>query len=474
MDELYVQSKVTEKCDYYRRNVMFMQEILYDALIITMNEKREILNRSALVIEGKNILEIGDSETMLKKYPKAYRRDCRGKVIIPGFINLHTHQTLSIIRGSAEDLGTAPAYTKSVPQGQSLSIDESRIMATLGAVEAVRFGSTYIVDMYTNCETNAVAFENVGIKAAVCEMVHDMDFYSLYKHEYHIDEAMGDALLERNIRLIEKWRNHEKIDCCIGLHAPDTCSKVFIQKILKIQEHYNVPIATHLAQSPGEVARIHAYAGGLSPTAYYAELGVLDRQLYAAHCIYVNDDDIRLLSDHHVNVVHVPEGNAKGGMVAPIHKMRNTGINLTMGTDNGSADMIDAMRISLCIGRVMAGRYDDPTTMQVLEMATINGAKAIGKEKEIGSLEPGKHADFLVLDYRKSHLIPCLNPLGILLHTAIGSDIEDVYINGRKIVEHGKVLTIDEEILLKEAQMVAKKQWMAVNQDINPEYILNL
>lgn len=450
-----------------------MAVLLKHASIITMNDRREILNDHALVIENDRILEIGESDAVEKKYPAAEKTDCRGKVLLPGFINLHTHQTLSMARGISEDLGTAPAYTKSVPQGQSLSVQECRTMAALGAAEAVRFGSTCLVDMYANCVTNAEAFETIGVRASVSEMLHDIDLYQVYRQVYETDEKMGEELLQRNVDAIEKYSSHPMIDCCLGLHAPDTCTEEYIGKILDLQEHYQVPIALHLAQSRGEVKRV-ADCGGASPVRFLDKMGVLTRRVFAAHCIFVDDADIRILSDRKTNVVHVPEGNAKGGLVAPVHKMRNTGINLTMGTDNCSADMIDAMRISLCVGRVMTGRFDNPTTMQVLEMATVNGAKALGKEKEIGSLEAGKKADILVLNYRKPHLIPCLNPLGILLHTAIGSDIETVFIDGKKVVDQGRLLTVDEESLIREAQEVARRQWLAVNHEIDPKLFLVL
>ena len=268
-----------------------MSIILKHAAIITMNEKREILNDHALVIENDRILEIGENDVVESKYPAAEKIDCRGKVLLPGFINLHTHQTLSIARGVSEDLGTAPAYTKSVPQGQSLSVDECRTMAALGACEAVKFGSTYLVDMYANCVTNAEAFESVGVKASISEMIHDIDLYQVYRQVYEKDEKMGDELLQRNIDAIEKYVSHPTIDCCLGLHAPDTCTREFIEKIMDVQEQYQVPIAVHLAQSKGEVKRVAEYVG-TTPVKFLDEMGVLEKQVFAAHCIFVDDEVI--------------------------------------------------------------------------------------------------------------------------------------------------------------------------------------
>lgn len=450
-----------------------MVTVLKSAEIITMDEERKIWNNASLVIENEQIVAIDTDEKIGKSVQADRVINCRGKVLLPGFVNMHTHQTLSIIRGVAEDMGTAPAYTKSVPQGYQLSKEESYIMALLGAAEALKFGSTYILDMYTNCDVNAKAFEALGIRANVCEMVHDMDFSTLYKREYQISEKLGEELLNRNIALIENWREHPLIETCVGLHAPDTCSAAYIKKILDIKDKYHVKVATHLAQSVGEIKQVQKISNGCSSVEFYEKNGVLGRDLIAAHCIYVNEKDIGLLRDNKVNVVHIPEGNAKGGMAAPLKDFLDNDINITLGTDNGSADMIEVMRMGLCISRVLTEGFS-VMPMEMLEMATINGAKAVGRDKEIGSLEVGKLADVLVLNFRKPHMIPCLNPIGNILHTALGSDIEQVFINGEMVVENGKLVKINEDELLEEAQKIAERRWLAVNHDLNPYYFLNL
>lgn len=450
-----------------------MITIFKSALIITMDPERKIWNNASLVIQDDRIIAIGRDEEIEAKYHPDVIKDCKGKVLLPGFINLHTHQTLSIIRGVAEDMGTAPAYTKSVPQGYQLLPQESETMALLGAAEAVKFGSTYICDMYTNCEASAMAFRKIGIRASVCEMVHDMDFSTLYKRVYQVDETLGEEILQRNIQFIERWEKDSLITPCISVHAPDTCSASFIRKIMKLKEKYGVKLAVHLAQSKGEIEQVQKVTGGKSPVEFFYEMGVLGSDTLAAHCIYVNDTDVNILSRTHTNIVHIPEGNAKGGMVAPLEQFRSKNINITLGTDNGSADMIDAMRIGLCINRVRTNSFSI-MPLNMLEMATINAAKAIGRQNELGSLEEGKLADLLVVDFHAPHLIPCLNPVGTLIHTGLGSDIEQVYVNGKQVVDQGKLINIDEQEVLKEAQLVAEKKWLNVNKGINPYFFIHL
>ena len=311
------------------------------------------------------------------------------------------------------------------------------------------------------------------MRSCVSEMLHDMDFFSLYKHEYIRDEHLGDLLLERNIELIENWKGNPLVDVSLGLHAPDTCTINYIRKILDLSKKYKIKISTHLAQSRGELQRINQITGGKSSVQFYDDNGVLSEDLIAAHCIYVDEKDIQLLSERNVNVVHISEGNAKGAMAAPLNKFRKNNINVTLGTDNGSADMIEVMRTALCIGRVVSNSFE-PYPMDLLEMATINGAKAIGRENELGSLEIGKLADVLIIDFKKPHMIPCLSPVGNLVHTGLGSDIETVIVNGEIVVQNGVCLKVDEEYFLREAQKIAEKKWLAVNNKINPNYFLKL
>lgn len=453
-----------------------MALILTGGLIVTMDKDRRGLKNSAVVVEGNRIKEIGDAKEMLKKYGEnSTVVDCEGKAIFPGFINIHTHQTLSIIRGVAEDMGTAPAYTKSVPQGPFLGKEDCYVMAMLGAVEAMRFGSTLIADMYTYSHQNAEVFGKVGLRAMVCEMTHDMDFFGLPTSDYHVDKALGEELLQSNIDLIEKYNGsyNGRILCDFGPHAPDTCSKEFIMRIGDLSRKYNIGMSTHLAQSPREVRRIKEISG-LSPTKYMEECGIFDSKFtVCAHGIFCDDDDIEILAKHkNVSIAHAAEGNAKGGMVAPISKMRKKGVNVGIATDNGAANMIETMRIALCSGKVLTNTYNDPVAMDVLEMATINGAKALGLENELGSIEVGKKADFVVVDYNKPHMVPCVDAVGTLVHTGLGSDVDTVIVDGEIVVQGGKVLTVDVDQLLKDAQSVAKRKWLEVNPGMNKTYML--
>ncbi len=451
-----------------------MDMILDGAMIVTMDSAKNVYKDYAIAVEGDKIAAVAPREDIFARYPHIKNvRSCKGRVIFPGFVNIHTHTTLSIVRGVADDMGTAPAYTKSVPQGQLLSEHESQVMATLGAVGALRFGSTLIANNYTYSLSNVKAFSSLGMRAMVSERLHDVVFFGLAEGIYRQDEAMGQQLLQNNIDLIEAWdgKDNGRIRCCLGPHAPDTCTPGFLRQIADLADQKKVGLATHLSQSKGErnnIQRLH----GTTSARYLDDCGILRPDLVAAHWIYVTDDDIQLLAKRGVHMAHAAKGNATGGMAAPMMKIREAGINVGIATDDGRVNMIDVMRMALCSARMLAGSCTQPQPMDILEMATMGGARAMGMEKEIGSIEVGKKADFVIIDYRKPHLTPCVNAVGNLVHTAQGNDVETVIIDGSVVVDDGKVLTIDTDALMREAQEIACRRWMEANDTVDPRLML--
>ncbi len=446
-----------------------MDCIFKNAMIVTMDAERRILHDGAVVVRGDRICAIGDTKEMLCSNPDITDvRDCTNKVIFPGFINIHTHATLSIIRGVAEDMGTAPAYTRSVPQGDLLSEYESSVMAALGAAEALRFGSTLIADNYTYSAKNAEVFSSLGMRAVVSERIHDIEFYGLPRGIYERNEKLGDKLLQKNIDLIEAWdgKDNGRIHCVLGPHAPDTCTPEYLRCVADLASQRHVGLATHLSQSRSELNNINKLYH-MTSARYLYENGILTSSLVAAHAIFVTEDDIALIAKSGTSIAHAAEGNAKGGMVAPLMKLKAAGVNVGIATDNGSADMIEVMRTALCSARVLTDSCTSPQPMEILEMATINGAKALGMENEIGSVEVGKKADLVIVDYSRPHMIPCINAVGNLIHTGLGSDVDTVMVDGNILVDNGRMLTVDLPSLLKEAQAVAKRKWYEVNDTLD-------
>lgn len=447
--------------------------ILYDGMIITMDAEKHCYQKKAIVIDQNKIIGIEDQETIFEKYKANDVKwvDCKGKVIYPGFVNTHIHTAQSIVRGVAEDMGRAPSYTSSVPQGDDLTDSESYVFSMLGAMGALKFGSTIISDNYAHAAANAKAFDELGIRAIVSERVHDMIFYGLADGKYEKDDELGQELLDKNLELLETYRDPEgRIKACLGPHAPDTCSKELLIKIGEYAEKYHVPITTHLDQSRMEKARVLSEYG-VSSAELMKSCGLLNDRLLAAHGVFLAEDEMELLREAGVHLVHIPEGNAKAGAIARIADMQEMGINVVIGTDNGAANMIENMRMALVSGRILKGCITKPAPIDILRMATGNGAKALMMADKIGSIEVGKYADLVIVDYDKPHMTPCTNAIGNLIHLGLGNDVDTVIVNGEIVVEKGIVLRVDEKEIMRDARRIAQLKWSKSNPDLDKKYM---
>ena len=447
--------------------------ILYDGIIVTMDSECSVYKDAALVIEENKIKQIGDKNTILEKYKdsETCKISCKGKVIFPGFVNTHIHTAQSIVRGAAEDLGRAPSYTALGPQGDDLSEEESYVFSLLGAATALRFGSTLIGDNYAHSKANAKAFETLGIRAVVSERVHDMVFQKLASGVYEKDEALGNELFEKNMELFEKYPDKNGlITPCLGPHAPDTCSKELLLRIADMAQKYQVPITTHLAQSQQELDRVQEVYG-VSSTKLMRECGLLNDRLMAAHGVFLKETDISELAKAKANIVHIPEGNAKAGSIADIKNIKKKGINVTIATDNGAANMIENMRMALVAGRIRNHCIAEPKPQEMLTMATVNGALALHMKDRIGSLEEGKLADIVIVDYDNLHMTPCTNVVGNLVHLGLGNDVETVIVDGKLVVNQGKVLAIEEKEVMRDARRIAELKWLKANPDLEKKWM---
>ncbi|MEM4234741.1 MAG: amidohydrolase [Candidatus Methanomethylicaceae archaeon] len=437
--------------------------ILRGVTIITMDQNRRIFATGALVIEDDRILWVGDEDEIPSYLQDVQAEYLPGRVVLPGFVNLHTHAALTVLRGVGDDIGIAPAYSPKVPQGIYLTPEDVFCFSLLGGLEAVQFGTTCIVDNYIYEEQAVKAFDELGLRAVVSERLHDADLFLLPQGRYEFDLSRGMELLEQNIRLFETWngKRNGRIWVRFGPHAPDTCSPGYLKQILAASEEKRAGLVIHLAQSRREVQQI-SERGEKTPVKYLNKFGFLGDFLIAAHCIYLTEDDKKLLSESGTNIVHLSTSNAKSGMLAPIIDLKNLGANIGIATDNMTGDMIEAMRFAVCLARI---RAEDPQVLRcidVLEMATVRGAQALGLENEIGSIEVGKKADIVIIDFRKVHLNPIVDPIANLIYNGLASDIERVYVDGRLVVENGYSTQVDCDEIIREAQERARILWEKV------------
>lgn len=382
-------------------------------------------------------------------------------LIIPGLVNVHTHTILSMVRGVAEDLGFAPAYTPGIPQGHMVSEEEAVALARLGALEAMLAGSTLINDTYVHTDVTLPAMADLGLRVFSCNRIHDVDFSGVSKGRWEHRTQIGERTLNQALGLAQRF--HGRADARTGVqlaaHAPDTCSTPFLREVAQAARRTGLRVQTHLSQSTVEVARIRE-RDGCSPPELLEEVGLLNDRLVAAHCIHLSDSDIARVGRSGLHVAHIPKGNATGGTIAPTRRLVQAGAKLTLATDNMHADMIEVLRWGLCMGRVQTGRVEDSWQPEhMLHAATEGGAAAMGMESEIGRIAPGFRADLVAVELRRPHLVPHNDALGTLVHTGMGRDVSHVVVEGEVVVEDFRPTRCDMEEVVRAGAAAAAALW---------------
>jgi 5-methylthioadenosine/S-adenosylhomocysteine deaminase len=410
-----------------------------------------------LAVQGSRIAALGKGPA-----PAAKKRlSLGGHVVTPGFVNAHTHSALSMVRGVAADLGFAPSYTKGIPNALDLTPGDAIALTRLGAMEAMCFGSTLLGEHFVHVDACLPALAEMGLRVHASLRLHDVDFRAVATGRWNFDAAAGGALLRRNVDLYDAWNGKQdgRIAVQFAAHAADTCSEPFLTQVAVEAGRRKAIVNTHLGQSKIEVERVQARTGK-TPAQVFESVGLLNERLLCGHCIYVDEPDMQRMASAGAHVVHIPKCNAASGRLAPTPQLAKAGLNLTLATDTQHGDMVELMRWAIATARVQVGAVDeDWQPRHAFAMATINGAKALGLAGEIGTLEAGKRADFVVFDFRRPHLVPNVNPLGNLVHTAQGRDVSMVFVDGRCIVEDGRPTLVDGDEILREARKTLEKLW---------------
>lgn len=441
-----------------------MQETPFDILIegatvLTGDAAQPVLAPGRVGVRGNRIALVEAAAGPAPAAAETVRAE--GHVLTPGFVNVHTHAILTMVRGVAEDMGFAPAYTPGVPHGHEVSEGEAVALARLGALEALKAGSTLINDSYVHQHLTLPAIADLGMRAWGCGRIHDVDFSRVHLAEWEYSDAIGQETLDLAERLFEDCHGGAGglMGVHLAAHAPDTCSRAQLVRVRELRDRLGLRVATHLCQSRMEVETVLA-RDGMRPPELLEDVGLLDDRLLSAHCIHVTEEDIARIGRAGMWVAHIPKGNATGATIAPIAELRAAGARIALATDNMHADMIEVMRWGLNVGRIRAGRIsDDWQPHHLFEMATMGGARAMGLDAGIGAITMGRKADMVLLDYRQPHLVPVIEPLGNLMHTAQGRDVRHVIVDGRFALRDGRSTRADESEILREAQAAAEALW---------------
>jgi 5-methylthioadenosine/S-adenosylhomocysteine deaminase len=419
------------------------------------------INDAAIGIVGGRFAFVGPRRDLLPGTTATERLDATGQLALPGLVNVHTHTILSMVRGVAEDMGFAPAYTKGVPQGHMVTEEEAIALARLGACEAMLFGSTLINDTYVHTALTLPAMAELGLRVFSCNRIHDVDFAGISEGRWEFDAKIGAAKLAEAEALIQRFHGGAEARTGVQLaaHAPDTCSTQFLKQVKALSDRTGIPVQTHLAQSKVEVANIQAREKK-TPAELLDEVGLLNDRLVAAHCIHLTGSDIARIGRAGVQVAHIPKGNATGGTIAPTRALVEAGAKLCLATDNMHADMVEVMRWALCMGRVQRGAVEDSWQPEhMLAAATLNGAAAMGMAGELGAVAPGYRADCILLDLRRPHLVPHNDPLGTVVHTAHGRDVRHVVVEGEVVVRDFRPTRADLDEICRKGSEAAAALW---------------
>jgi 5-methylthioadenosine/S-adenosylhomocysteine deaminase len=438
--------------------------VIHDATIVTADDAGTIHHGAALVVDGGRIAAIGATPEVLAAHPAAERVDARGRAVLPGLANAHTHLSRVIARGIYEDL--SPPHTPPFTGGLArlptpvLSADEERTMVLLGALEAIRSGTTLILEESAGVDGYAAALVDTGLRLLLCERAWDRAHASIGQFgPFEVDRALGDGGLERVARLHRRWNGAAggRVHTGLAAWAPDMCSPALLARLRTLQDELGVLATVHLNQIWGEVAAVQEQRG-LLPTEYLAHEGFLSGRLIAAHCRCMTAEEERALGAAGAAVAFNSAIAARRGLSPRAHELERAGCLITLGTDNMAEDMVDVMRTALFMERVRRQNGRQPTPEDVLTWATRNGYRALGVP-DGGWLAPGNRADLIVIDLRRPHLTPALRVVSDLVHNAQAGDVESVMADGRWLMRDRRVLTLDEPALVAEADRVARAAW---------------
>ena len=433
--------------------------LLTGGSVVTMDGSGRVLTPGAVAVAGTDIVAVGDAAAVATAVVADETIDTTGSVVLPGLVNTHTHAPMVMYRGLADDLALMDWLEQYIfpAEAKTVTAEFVRVGTSLAALEMIRSGTTTFVDMYYFEEAIAEATVNAGLRAVLGQ--------SVIQFPTPDAASPGDALA-RAEAFIAAWRDHDLIVPAVAPHAMYTLDEASLLAARDLGLRYQVPILIHLAETEEE-SRIAHERFGQSPTAFLDAIDFWRPSVLAAHGVWVSTEDVAILRRRGVGVSHNPESNMKlASGTAPVPAYLEAGVDVGLGTDgaasNNDLDMFEAMRMASLLHKLQSG---DPRTLDAataLAMATIGGARAIGLEAMIGSLEPGKRADIIVVSMTAPRQTPMYDPISHLVYTTRGDDVHMTIVNGRVLMRARRVVSLDEAAVLSEARELAKTVRAAV------------
>lgn len=425
--------------------------LIQGVTVFTMEEPETIIENGEIAIKGDRIAAIGPCGSTAAGDQAARVIDGSHMIALPGFINCHTHAAMTLLRSYADDLPLMEWLSEKIwPIENNLEPDDIYWGTMLCCLEMIKSGTTTFADMYFIMNQTALAVEKCGLRACLSRGM--------------VGNGPNAALaLEESVDFFKEWNGKAggRIKVMFGPHAPYTCTPAYLRQVIELAGKYGAGLHIHVAETRDEVKQINTDYGK-TPVGYLDDIGLFQLPVLAAHCVHVDAKDIEILARNNVGVAHCPESNMKlASGAAPVADLLKAGVNVGLGTDgaasNNNLDLLGEMRSAALLQKFCTG---DPTVMPAstaLRTATASGARVLGLTGEIGLLKEGMKADLILIDKRQPHFYPQHNLTANLVYAAHSSDVDTVLVDGRILMENKKVLTIDEEEVMREVQLRAER-----------------
>jgi len=423
-----------------------MNILIKNASVLTMSGDIGLVDNTNIAIENGRIKSIG---LVPEDFKVDKVIDGKDKLVMPGLVNSHTHIAMSLFRNYADDLPFWPWLTERImPLEEKLVSEHVYWGSMLSIVEMIKSGITSFADMYFFMDDVAKAAEETGIRASLSVGLSD--------------SGDQEQKIKNTQEYFDNWNGkaNGRITVMAGPHAPYSCGPSFLSKVIDMASERRMGIHIHLSESKKEVEDSYNNYGK-SPIKHVNDLGLFDLSTLAAHCVHLSDDDINILANKKVSVANNPGSNLKlGNGFARVEDMIKKGVNVCLGTDgsasNNNLNMFEEINLAALVNKALKGDTTSIPATTAVKMATINGAKALGLDKEVGTLEVGKKADIIIIDLNKPHFYPRYNLISSLAYSAQASDVETVIVDGNILMENYELKTVDIEKVMFNAERCAK------------------
>ena len=428
--------------------------VVIGGTVLTENDTRQVLSPGAIAINGTDIVEVGTPADIAARYNAAQTIDARDQVVLPGLINTHTHAAMVMFRGLADDLALMDWLQKYIFPAEAKTVSPTFVrtgtrLAALGMIES---GTTTFTDMYYFEEEVAAATREAGLRGILGQTVI----------QFPVADAKTPAEgLARAEAFIKAFKGDSLIVPAVAPHAMYTLDRATLVATAELGRKYDVPVLIHLAETQDEV-KTARNNHQLTPVGFLESIGFWGPKTVAAHGVWVTDEDIAVLKRRNVGISHNPESNMKlASGTAPVMKYLAAGVSLSLGTDgaasNNDLDMFEAMRQASFLAKLASGNPTAVPAQVALDLATIGGAKALGMEKLIGSLEPGKRADLITVSMSAARQTPMYDAVSHIVYVTRGDDVRNTIVNGKVLMRDRKMTTLNAADVIAQAKALAQK-----------------